>query len=198
MGKLNPSKTKTQAERIEEMSRVLDGVMQYIKQQEEEWIKDRNAALYNTRLLLRNYHKLIHHYKQAICRESDLDTDTFDIDLIVDQFSIKEVVIESVSISKKRTIIMMEHLRTCLRILESDYLPQPEKYQAFRIFYLDETTATLRIGERYKVVAEKLHCAERSARNWVDELVEALSVLLWGIDGLKPKNIVGKMVPGIK
>lgn len=193
----NQSRKKSRNEQIEDMMKILNEVTSYIKHQEEEKQKDKLAALFNTRLLLRNYHKLINHYEQAICRESDVGSEVFDIDLIVDQFSTKEVVVESISTSRKRTIIMMEHLKTCLKILEADYKCQPEKYQAFKMFYLNEGTASLKIGDRYKAIAETIHCGERSARNWVDELVEALSVLLWGIDGLKPKNIVGTRVPGI-
>lgn len=193
------ARAKTQAERLEQMSIILDGVVQYIKQQEEERTRERMAALHNTRLLLRNYHKLIRHYETAICSERDLEgAAAFDIDLMVDHFSDKEVTIESINLSRKRTIIMMGHFKTCLRLLEQDYSRQPEKFKAFYLFYIDEDNAKLRIGERYEYIANIIHCSERAARNWIDELVEALSVLLWGVDGLKPKNILGTKVLGIK
>lgn len=52
-----------------------------------------------------------------------------------------------------------------------------EKYNALDYLYINELD--------YEGIAVKLNCNERTTRRWTNEMINELSVLLFGIDGLK-------------
>ena len=52
----------------------------------------------------------------------------------------------------------------------------PEKYLAFRYFYID--------GMTHESIAEVLNCSDRTSRRWVSELTGSLGVYLFGVDAL--------------
>ena len=52
----------------------------------------------------------------------------------------------------------------------------PEKYLAFKHFYLDEMT--------YEQMAEEFEYGERTARRWITECTNILSVYLFGSDAI--------------
>lgn len=56
-------------------------------------------------------------------------------------------------------------------------LCSPEKYRALEIFYLKEKT--------YEEVAGELNCGVVTARRWINEMINELSIYLFGIEGLK-------------
>lgn len=52
----------------------------------------------------------------------------------------------------------------------------PEKYKAFKYFYLEDMTS--------EDIAEELHCADRTVWRWVSELTNILCVYLFGADAI--------------
>jgi len=56
-----------------------------------------------------------------------------------------------------------------------------EKYQAIEKYYIK--------GLTYEDIAIQLHCSVMTARRWVNEMINQLGVLLFGIDGLKSDMI---------
>ena len=60
---------------------------------------------------------------------------------------------------------------------EKEYEKLVKKYQALESYYFNEET--------YENIAEKLNCGVITVRRWVNEMINELSILLFGIDGLK-------------
>lgn len=74
---------------------------------------------------------------------------------------------------------MIAHIDKCLVLLEAEECQKntPEKYLAFKYYYLDNKTP----GS----IAETLdNCAERTVWRWISELTDILSVYLFGADAI--------------
>lgn len=73
---------------------------------------------------------------------------------------------------------MIAHIDKCLGLLEEEQNRKgsPEKYKAFRYFYLE--------GMSPEDIAEKLNCADRTVWRWVSELTSILSIYLFGADAI--------------
>jgi DNA-directed RNA polymerase specialized sigma24 family protein len=73
---------------------------------------------------------------------------------------------------------MLAHIDKCLKLLEDEAYRRntPEKYMAFRYFYMD--------GMTHESIAEILNCTDRTSRRWVTELTGNLGVYLFGVDAL--------------
>ena len=73
---------------------------------------------------------------------------------------------------------MLAHIDKCLTMLENEEydVGTPEKYLAFRYHYLD--------GMTYESISEVYNYSERTARRWVSELTNKMSIYLFGVDAL--------------
>jgi hypothetical protein len=146
-------------------------------QKEEERQRTKRTRYHNTELLLKNYLSLLDHYDNAKDKASgimDLDDD------------MDEVIVKAIKRSRIRTSIMITQIETCLEILKLRMTAkgQTEKYEVIHCLYLDKARRNIEFGELVKVIAEELHCTERSVYRWKKEMVTELSVLLFGVDGL--------------
>lgn len=171
----------------ESANRAIKNYEEHLQKQERDRQK---MAIHNTRKLLQNYHRFINHTKITAAKETEIP-DLFSPDIIAECMNNKEVVVESILASKKRTIIMINHIKTCIKVmLEWDYSDQHEKRKVFEMFYIDESLTDMKPSEKYEFIAEIIPCTNRTVRNYVNEMIETLSCYLWGIDGLKDKNIM--------
>jgi hypothetical protein len=82
------------------------------------------------------------------------------------------------SIKKSKTLIMIAHIDTALDILHKNEVKNGtvEKYMALRRYFIDEKS--------FECVAEELNCGVITARRWVNEMFEQLSIYLFGIESL--------------
>lgn len=135
----------------------------------------RKNILHNTRLLLRKYNELIDNVQNSIDNISQLEyeiLDTFNLDE-------SELYITSIKKSKTKTLIMIAHIDKAMDILRKNQIRKGtiEKYEVLEKFYL--------MGIKYEDIVEQCECGVNTPRRWMNEMIDELSILLFGIDGLK-------------
>lgn len=149
-----------------------EAIKEFDKEKKEE---NRKKVFHNTRLLLRHYNDLVSHVNNAIDDVNKLEQDLEDME----ELDRDELYILSIKKSKSKTLIMIAHIDMALELLKKKQykLCSPEKYRALELFYLKEKT--------YEDVAGKLNCGVVTARRWINEMINELSIYLFGIEGLK-------------
>lgn len=145
---------------------------------EEERQRVKRTRYHNTELLLKNYLSLLDHYENSKDRASDI----MDLDDDMD-----EVIVKAIKRSRIRTAIMITQVESCLKILKlrMSAKGQQEKYEVIHRLYLDKARRYMPFGELIMVVAEELHCGKDSIYRWKKEMITELSILLFGVDGIK-------------
>lgn len=157
---------------------------------EEERQRIRRTRYHNTELLLKNYLSLLDHYENSKDKASDIPDEVlhfvFNPDTDLDD-DMDEVIVKAIKRSRIRTAIMITQIETCLKILKLRMASkgQPEKYEVINSLYLDKARRDIERSELVKVVAQELNCGEKSVYRWKNEIVTELSILLFGVDGLK-------------
>lgn len=147
-------------------------IKEYDREKKQE---KRKKVFHNTRLLLSHYNDLKSHVENAISDATRLETDLIEIQDIERD----ELYILSIKKSKTKTLIMIAHINMAMESLKDKQhkLCSPEKYESLKMFYIEEMT--------YEKVAEQLSCSVITARRWINEMINELSILIFGIDGLK-------------
>lgn len=151
------------------------------KNEERERIK--KARFHNTELLLKNYYSLKEHAEHSKYKASDLeDIEDFDFDVEMD-----DVIVQAIKRSKMRTTIMLNQIDTVLSILQRKMQAksQPEKFEIIWKLYIDQCKINVPRDEKVKIIASEVHCGEASVRRWKNEMIAEMSILLFGVDGLK-------------
>jgi transcription initiation factor TFIID subunit TAF12 len=135
----------------------------------------RKNILHNTRLLLKKYKELIDNVQNSIDEINQLDLG----DLDLGDLSREELYIESIKKSKIKTLIMIAHIDKAMEILKENQIRKSteEKYEVLEKFYL--------MGIKYDDIVEQYQCGVNTPRRWMNEMIDELSILLFGIDGLK-------------
>lgn len=159
-----------------------------IEKQKEEKKKHRaDMRFRNTELLLYNYVNFKQHTENSIYTESQLSKEELfdELDLDMDE-EITKTQINSIIKSKNKTSIIMKHIDTFLdyyeyKCLESNREDVQRRIQVIKLLYLNEEKMT------QEQVAEELNCSDRTIRNTKNIAIKELSVLFFGIDGLKIK-----------
>lgn len=147
-----------------------------IREYDKEKIQEqRRKVFHNTKLLLKHYNDLKSHVDNAISDVTRLETDLIDLN----EFERDELYILSIKKSKTKTLIMIAHIDMAMEALKKKQykLCAMEKYQSLKMFYFDEMT--------YEKIAEQLSCSIITARRWINEMINELSINLFGIDGMK-------------
>jgi hypothetical protein len=149
--------------------------------------KSRNYAFKNTKILLENYNELQMHVKHSKDSAEDIENDiSFDMDIIDEEMDYElamlnmepDIFIDSIRRSRCRTIIMIAHIDTCLKILckEATKAGMYDKYRILKMVYFD--------GEDIGTVADRFHCSEATARRWLNDMIRRLSILLFGVGAI--------------
>lgn len=149
-----------------------EAIKEYDKEKKQE---QKKKVFHNTKLLLKHYNDLTTHVNKAIDDVNSLETDLMGLgDLDGD-----ELYILSIRRSKNKTLIMIAHIDMATEQLKRKQrqLCTMEKYKALEEYYFHEKT--------YEQIAEELNCGVITVRRWVNEMINELSILLFGIDGLK-------------
>ena len=150
-----------------------------------------NSCHQNTVLLLRNYDRLKDHVDYAICSPGDVRTvdekiQEMELDFYADYdedfLNTKpDIFIDSVLSSRIRTAVMVAHIDAMVKQLHLVCKAVGGKeYDKFLIFH--DMYFGKRTGED---IAEKMGYSVSQVYRIAGEMVERLSVLLWGISGLR-------------
>lgn len=153
-------------------------ITKFIERQQEEQTKKTDRRLFNTRLLLRNYHKF-----KVRCEElKELNKVETEEDPFV-EIGGEYLSIESLTRSSVRTMNMMNFIDKMLEFYKNDCIQQGKdairKYDTLMHYYIYEDKKT------FDDIAELHNINERTVRRDLKEAVQALSVLIFGIDGLR-------------
>lgn len=149
-----------------------EAIKEFDKEKREE---QRKKVFHNTRLLLSHYNDLRSHVENAIDDVKRLETGLEELgDLEND-----ELYILSIKRSKAKTLIMIAHIDTALESLmrKQTKLGEIEKYHALEMYFMN--------GKTYEEAAARLNCGVVTARRWVTEMINELSINLFGIEGIK-------------
>lgn len=163
--------------------------IKYIKEQEYYKTKKRyDRRLRNTRLLLKSYRGLISHTKMANSSINQVRNGNA-IDILDDVNSIddEEQYIQSISRTKIRTLIILEHIEKVLNyyriICESEGGNKKRRYEIIYFLFIEKTADD--IIPTYEDAAEQLNISAKTVGRDVQEAIKDLSLLLFGVDGIK-------------
>lgn len=152
----------------------------YMEQKRKEDRKKRvDRRLRNTKLLLANYKNFKLHCSDIKDELSKLD----DPDLL-DNLDTEELVIESIKRSKQRTLVIVRFIDRMLQIYRHTALTsrKPEEQRKFDTIY------KLYISEEeytHEMVAKSHNVDKRTVHRDVNDAVQTLSALIFGIDSIR-------------
>lgn len=149
-----------------------EAIKEFDKEKRQE---QKKKVFHNTRLLLKHYNDLKQHVEKAIDDVSRLEGDLTELgDLERD-----ELYILSIKRSKSKTLIMIAHIDMAMESLRQKQIKlcSVEKFETLKMFYMDEVP--------YDEIVRHFNCGVNTPRRWINDMVNELSILLFGIDGLK-------------
>lgn len=152
-----------------------------ISKEKEEKRKSRfDRRLRNTDLLLKNYNKFVAHCNTALYTSRQLkQANAIDIlDEVEDDED--EVYVRSIMRTRERTFLIVNHIKRILGYYKYITKSEPEKERKYRVLvglYIDKKT--------YSQMAEELYCSTKTIERDRKDAIEELSVLIFGVDGLK-------------
>lgn len=149
--------------------------------EKEERRKGRyDRRLRNTDLLLKNYKTFIAHCNAAIYTSKQLAANNA-IDILDEiEDSDEEVYVQSIMRTKERTAIIVKHIKKVLdyyRYISRRELELERRCNVVFGIYIDRKT--------YRQLAEEFYCSTKTIERDRKEAIEELSVLIFGVDGLK-------------
>ncbi len=154
-----------------------------LKKEEDNQIADRR--LRNTKLLLRNYRMFKAHAVNAVYSAQEVDEDAYDIiDLMSDRYSDSEMFVESIKQSVARTVTIVAHIDTMLKLYKvyCESAGNPEDVRRWNVIcdiYINEPPRTI------KQLANDYACTERTIYRDIDDACEKIAALIFGIDGIR-------------
>lgn len=142
-----------------------------------------DKRLYNTKLLLRNYKKLKQHYESAVSSIEEIEHDEITNEIEGGFGSTDNTYIKSILRTRGRTIIIVKHIDRLLGHykLTAELVGGSDlrKYRVVEGMYLEDERLTM------EKIAENNNCSVGTVKNDHRRAIEELSVLLFGIDGIK-------------
>jgi hypothetical protein len=163
-----------------------------IKAVHKDMRKNREGYCFrNTKLLLENYHRLKDHVEYAISSPNDVrpvDDKVTDLefqfysDYDEEFLSCKpDLFIESILASRVRTALMVSHIDAMVKTLHDESKVEGGKeYDKFRMFY-----DIFFNGMPSEEVAKQRNYSISQVYRNTNDMVEKLSVLLWGLNGMR-------------
>lgn len=156
--------------------------MQREHQQERETYHDRR--LRNTRLLLTNYRAFKAHAENAVYKVQEAEDDYDITELMSDRYADGDAFVESIKNSVARTVTIVKHVTTMLGLYEvyCNSTGNPEDVRRWSVInglYVAEQVKTP------KQLASELYVTERTVYRDVSDAINALSALIFGVDGVK-------------
>ena len=141
-------------------------VQEYKKQEEKE---KRQNKYHNTFTLMKCYRDAVFHIENAIS-----DGEQLELRGMTDEQ--RRMYLESIRRSRFKTLIMTAHIDKAIEEIERrrQAAGREVEYKAFELYFMQ--------GMEYTEIAEKLETGKNTPRRWVKQIINELSVLLWGID----------------
>lgn len=140
--------------------------------------KGKDKRLRNTKLLLQNY-RSFKKYAEKIEGEKVEELEEVNV---MELLIVGEDLVKSIKQSTKRTLVMVRHIDQALSTLK--YIYSLEKHPGTRRQY-DILHARFVDGELIKDIAEENEINNRSVYKAIDAAVERLSIILFGVYGLR-------------
>lgn len=148
-----------------------------------------DKRLKNTKLLLSQYRNLSKHIKESIFDIADeyssktLNKEESLIELLNDIENVdNDTYVSSIKESKEKTVIMLQHINNMLEVYKYDCINKSNKSLHWNIIYdlyiADEALTRYQISEKYGV-------SERDIYRYVNQAVESLSILLFGVEAIQ-------------
>lgn len=152
-------------------------IREFSKEQKEE---NKSRIFHNTKLLMKHYNSLKLHADNAVYKAGDLE-DLEDMEDYTDQ---DRIYISSIMRSKLRTSIMLSHVDLALEELKAKKTKENkyEQYKALELHYIDKHS--------YEQIESDLSCGKNTPNRWITSALQDLSILLFGVDGLKLDDMV--------
>ena len=141
----------------------------------EQATAQNKRVLHNTKLLLKHYNDLQEHVVKAVDTINEISLDNIDIE----KMDKDDLYILSIKRSKIKTVMMIAHIDAALEGLKQKQvkLHMIEKYEALEMFYIE--------GIPYDEIVIKFNCGANTPRRWMGQMLNELSILLFGIDGIR-------------
>jgi len=112
--------------------------LETVKEFEKSQKKNRKVKVFqNAKKLMENYNRICQSVQEGVSELSDVD-DGEELEAL----PAEDIYINSIIKSKLRSIVMIAHIDKCLGLLEEEMIRKdwPERYDAFKHFYLDDMT----------------------------------------------------------
>lgn len=148
------------------------------KEKEKAEVKERDNRLRNVKILLKNYRTLKNYAKRI---EGKKVEELEEIN-VSELFLVGEDLVKSIKQTTKRTLIMIRHVDQALDTLQ--YIYSLEKHPGTRRQY-DILHARYIEGKKIEDIAEEHGINDRSVYKSMDAAIERLSVILFGVYGLR-------------
>ena len=179
---LSPKQLKKIYEKAAEIG-AKEALKFFEQERKEEYVDRAGRRLYNTKLLLRNYHMLKEHAEKAVFGRMQMKESALDI--LESMMSMhNEVIIESIKRSAARTAIIISHIDTMIGLYQTycDHAANRDvemrRYEVIWDMYIAETPLTV------KEIAEKQHMSRDNVYTDLRIATERLTALIFGVDGL--------------
>lgn len=168
----------------EEIAKIAaEAALDYYKKEQEKRNKlKKDRRLRNTKLLLRNYRKF-----KINCQENLKELGKLKDPNSFEYLDVDELVIESIVKNKERTAAMVQYIDQMIQVYRTlaEQSKKPEELRRFQIMY------DLYIADEEKTVEELSECHnidKRSVYRDINKACEALSSLIFGVDGIRLIN----------
>jgi len=153
------------------------------KEKSERLRKKYDRRLHNTKLLLKEYRTFKAHVKGAVYKSSDLRPIDI-LDELDDDFITGQAYVESIKSSTERTLVIVEHIDTMLEVFReicqrSKKLEQVRRCNIIFDMYINGDVTNI------EEVARKYSIDIRTVYRDIDKVLPTLTVLFFGVDGLK-------------
>lgn len=153
---------------------VRTAALEAVREFEKSQKKNRKVKVFqNAKKLMENYNRICKSVQEGVSELSDVDDGEE-----LEELSAEDIYINSIIKSKLRSIVMIAHIDKCLALLKEEDIQKEweDKYQAFKMYYLD--------GMTQEQIAETLVSTDRTVRRWISEQTNTLSVYLFGADAI--------------
>ncbi len=136
--------------------------------------KKRNRWLHNTKQLMKHYNTLNAHSRKSVATLKK----AFAIEDVFEKEESGDISIASIKKSAAKTYVIMQHVNQMLLILQDNYeqTGRGRKWRIFEEHFINQRT--------FKEIATAESIDERTAYRDTDEVLETLSILLFGIEEL--------------
>lgn len=157
----------------------------YKKESERSARERADRRLHNTELLLKNYRMFKAHAENAVYSAQDIDEDAYDIiDLMSDRGNDSEMVVESIKQSVARTVTIVSHIDTMLKLYHTYCVTAgtPEEMRRWDVvsgLYIEDPPKTIR------QLANDHICTDRTIYRDIDDAYGKIAALIFGIDGIR-------------